>query len=109
MSERPRRGDPNGPNMAGLRTPSSAGMVSVPLSTRSLAPDSHTREGKMGEETIHVLIADDHELVRNGLKAALRSRPEFNVVGEARDGTEAVKEAIRLRPDLVVMDIRMPK
>jgi DNA-binding NarL/FixJ family response regulator len=63
----------------------------------------------MGDETIHVLIADDHELVRNGLKAALRNRPEFNVVGEARDGIEAVKEAIKLRPDLVVMDIRMPK
>lgn len=63
----------------------------------------------MTQETIHVLIADDHELVRNGLKAALRSRPEFNVVGEARDGIEAVKEAVRLRPDLVVMDIRMPK
>jgi two-component system response regulator DevR len=63
----------------------------------------------MGDETIHVLIADDHELVRNGLKAALRNRPEFNVVGEARDGIEAVKEATRLRPDLVVMDIRMPK
>jgi DNA-binding NarL/FixJ family response regulator len=63
----------------------------------------------MTEDTIRVLIADDHELVRNGLKAALRSRPEFNVVGEARDGIEAVKEAIRLRPDLVLMDIRMPK
>ncbi|MEX0783501.1 MAG: response regulator transcription factor [Dehalococcoidia bacterium] len=63
----------------------------------------------MTEETVHVLIADDHELVRNGLKAALRSRPEFNVVGEARDGVEAVKESIRLHPDLVVMDIRMPK
>ncbi len=63
----------------------------------------------MTETPIHVLIADDHELVRNGLKAALRNRPEFNVVGEARDGIEAVSEAIRLRPDLVVMDIRMPK
>lgn len=63
----------------------------------------------MPEDTIHVLIADDHELVRNGLKAMLRSRPEFNVVGEARDGVEAVSEAVRLRPDLVVMDIRMPK
>ena len=63
----------------------------------------------MTDEVIHVLIADDHELVRNGLKAALRNRPEFNVVGEARDGIEAVREAKRLKPQLVVMDVRMPR
>lgn len=59
-------------------------------------------------DTIHVLLADDHELVREGLKAALRGHPEFNVVGEARDGDEAVQAAVRDKPDLVVMDIRMP-
>lgn len=60
-------------------------------------------------DTIHVLIADDHDLVRAGLKAAMRSAPEFSVVGEARDGEEAVREAARLKPELVVMDVRMPK
>ncbi|MCC7366741.1 MAG: response regulator transcription factor [Dehalococcoidia bacterium] len=60
-------------------------------------------------DTIHVLLADDHDIVRGGLKAALRSHPEFNVVGEARDGNEAIKEARRLKPDLVVMDVRMPR
>jgi DNA-binding NarL/FixJ family response regulator len=59
-------------------------------------------------DVIRVLLADDHELVRGGLKAALRGQPEFNVVGEARDGREAVREAARLVPDLVVMDVRMP-
>lgn len=60
-------------------------------------------------DIIHVLIADDHELVRSGLKTVIRNHEEFSVVGEARDGTEAVSEARRLMPELVVMDIRMPK
>lgn len=59
-------------------------------------------------EAIRVLIADDHELVRGGLKAAIRAHPEFAVVGEARDSDEAVREALRLRPNVVVMDVRMP-
>jgi two-component system, NarL family, response regulator DevR len=59
-------------------------------------------------DTIHVLLCDDHDLVREGLKAALRGHAEFNVVGEARDGDEALREAKRVRPQLVVMDIRMP-
>lgn len=63
------------------------------------------------EETrpIHIMLADDHDLVRAGLKAALRNSPEFNVIAEARDGLEAVREAKRLQPDLVVMDVRMPR
>ena len=60
-------------------------------------------------DTIHVLLADDHDLVRAGLKSALRGHEEFSVVGEARDGNEAVREAKRLRPELVVLDVRMPK
>ncbi|MGH2633711.1 MAG: response regulator [Tepidiformaceae bacterium] len=59
-------------------------------------------------ETIHVLLADDHDLVRAGLKSTLRAYPEFSVVAEARDGREAVREALRLKPELVVMDVRMP-
>lgn len=60
-------------------------------------------------DTIHVLLADDHDLVRAGLKAALRGHEEFSVVGEARDGLEAVRETKRLQPELVVLDVRMPK
>ena len=63
----------------------------------------------MTTETIHVLLADDHDLVRSGLKSALRAYEEFSVIGEARDGLEAVREAKRTNPDLVVMDVRMPR
>ena len=60
-------------------------------------------------DPIHVILADDHDVVREGLKAALRGRAEFSVVGEARDGVEAVELAKRLQPELVVMDVRMPR
>jgi DNA-binding NarL/FixJ family response regulator len=60
-------------------------------------------------ETIRVLLVDDHDLVRQGLKTALRAQPDFNVVAEARDGEEAVRAAKKERPQLVVMDVRMPK
>ena len=55
-----------------------------------------------------VLIADDQALVRVGLRKILEAEPEINVVGEAGDGEDAVAEARHLRPDLVLMDIRMP-
>lgn len=57
---------------------------------------------------IRVLIADDQPLVRRGLALILAPDPAFEVVGEAGDGEEAVSLAHRLRPDVVVMDIRMP-
>ncbi len=60
-------------------------------------------------DVIHVLLADDHDLVRSGLKTALRGHEEFSVVGEAEDGNEAVREAIKLKPELAVLDVRMPK
>ena len=60
-------------------------------------------------DPISVIIADDHDIVRGGLKAAMRTSADFNVVGEARDGIEAVKQAKALNPDLVVMDVRMPR
>lgn len=59
-------------------------------------------------DVIHVLLADDHDLVRAGLRTVLRAHPEFSVIGEARNGDEAVSEAIRLKPELVVLDVRMP-
>ena len=57
---------------------------------------------------IRILIADDHEVVRIGLAALLDRQPGFTVVGEAASGDEAVRLARRDRPDVVVMDIRMP-
>jgi DNA-binding NarL/FixJ family response regulator len=55
-----------------------------------------------------VLIADDQALVRVGLRKILETEPETTVVGEAKDGEDAVAEARRLQPDIVLMDIRMP-
>ncbi|MBI1294974.1 response regulator [bacterium] len=58
--------------------------------------------------TIRILIADDHDLFRDGLVSVLRSQPDFEVVGEAGDGLEAFVMAQQLRPDIVLMDINMP-
>ena len=58
---------------------------------------------------IRVLLADDHLIVREGLQMILESSEEFEVVGQARDGAEAVKMASELSPDVIVMDVMMPK
>ncbi len=55
-----------------------------------------------------ILIVDDHEVVRLGLKALLERRKDFVVVGEAASGREAVEKALDLQPDIVLMDIRLP-
>jgi NarL family two-component system response regulator LiaR len=57
---------------------------------------------------ISILIVDDHEVVRNGIRAYLETLPKFNVVGEAASGEEAVKMAGELIPDVVLMDLVMP-
>jgi DNA-binding NarL/FixJ family response regulator len=58
--------------------------------------------------TIRVLLVDDQELVRTGFRMILGSEDDIEVVGEASNGREALERAARLRPDVVVMDIRMP-
>ena len=59
-------------------------------------------------ERIRVLLADDHSIVREGLESMLKDSEEFEVVGSARDGVEAVKAASELSPDVIVMDVMMP-
>ena len=57
---------------------------------------------------IRVLIAEDHEVVREGLKFLIRTEPDFEIAGEAEDGLTAVTMAKRLKPDVVLMDVAMP-
>jgi DNA-binding NarL/FixJ family response regulator len=59
--------------------------------------------------TVRTLVVDDHPIVRQGLAALLAGTPDFEVVGQAADGVEAVELATGLRPDLVLMDLRMPR
>ncbi|MBI4715445.1 MAG: response regulator transcription factor, partial [Nitrospirae bacterium] len=72
------------------------------MNPHSLSSDPET-------QTIRILIADDHTLFRQGLRRLLDSEGDFTVVGEASDGIEAVQQAELLRPDVVVMDVSMPR
>ena len=56
----------------------------------------------------NILLADDHNIVRQGLRALLQSEPHFSLVGEAGDGIEAVRLAERLKPDVLITDVMMP-
>ena len=58
--------------------------------------------------TIRVLIADDHHVVRRGLVFFLKTQKDFDIVGEAEDGAEAVRLADELMPDIILMDLMMP-
>jgi DNA-binding NarL/FixJ family response regulator len=69
---------------------------------------SEEEERLMTQETIRVLIADDHPRSRTGLRALLATLPAVSVIGEAADGQEAVRLAERYQPDVVLMDIQMP-
>jgi two-component system response regulator NreC len=57
---------------------------------------------------LRILIADDHRLLRAGLRSLLRDEPDLEVVGEAADGDETLVQSARLRPDIVLADISMP-
>jgi DNA-binding NarL/FixJ family response regulator len=55
-----------------------------------------------------ILIADDHEIVRRGIRTLLQARPEWEICGEARDGREAIQLAKELNPDVIILDVSMP-
>jgi NarL family two-component system response regulator LiaR len=58
---------------------------------------------------IRILIADDHAMVREGIRSFLQVNPDLEVVGEAADGVEAVEQALALEPDVILLDIMMPR
>ena len=63
----------------------------------------------MSKNTIRILIADDHAVVREGLRALITSEPGMEVVGEAEDGVEAITGARSLQPDVILLDLLMPR
>ena len=60
-------------------------------------------------EKLKILIADDHALLRDGLKALVNEQPDMEVVGEADNGKTALEQAKKLQPDIILMDISMPE
>ena len=56
-----------------------------------------------------IVIAEDHTILREGLRALLSSKPDFEIVGEAEDGRDAIRRVGEERPDLILMDLSMPK
>ena len=61
------------------------------------------------KQPIRIVIADDHPIFRDGLRRLLEAEPDLKVIGEARDGAEAVKLARQLKPDIMLLDLAMPK
>lgn len=57
---------------------------------------------------VRILLADDHEVVRQGLRTILRARPDWEIVGEAENGQEAIDAVQQLKPDVIILDITMP-
>jgi two-component system response regulator NreC len=60
------------------------------------------------QKKISVIVCDDHELFREGVKTILNSQPDIRVIGEAADGEQSVEQAVELEPDVVLLDISMP-
>ncbi|MHB1432812.1 MAG: response regulator [Streptosporangiaceae bacterium] len=75
----------------------------------SAQADEGMAEGGRGPEPIRTLIVDDHALFRRGLEIVLVTEPDIEVVGQASDGAEAVQKAGEQLPDVVLMDVRMPR
>lgn len=63
----------------------------------------------MTERTIRIVLADDHPVVRIGVRNMLSAHPGFEVVGEASDGDEAITETLELEPDILLLDVQMPR
>lgn len=73
-----------------------------------MANQTDDQHSSPSRDKIRVLVADDHAIVRHGIYALLETEPDIQVVGEAQDGRQAITEAQRLQPDVVLMDLVMP-
>ncbi|MGD9852830.1 MAG: response regulator [Nitrospirales bacterium] len=78
-------------------------------SSPSLTPLATLGPQTRGHSEVRILLVDDHALVREGIRSILENQPDFDVVGEAQDGLEALEHAQGLQPDVIVMDVNMPK
>src|SRR5579859_7667887 len=76
---------------------------------RALSANLHCSCTTSMDRTVEILIADDHELFRRTLRGFMENHPDWHVCGEATDGAEALEKAKQLRPDIVLMDINMPR
>lgn len=74
-----------------------------------LGHERRRTQGRGGMQTVSILIADDHDVVRRGLRALLETQPKWKVVSEVTNGREAVEKATELCPDIAILDIGMPK
>jgi Response regulator receiver domain len=84
-------------------------LVTSPTNSAFLPqPRSKPAQRRWSMSVLRLLIADDHEIVRRGLCALLKSHAEWEVCAEAGDGREAVEKAQQLKPDIVILDIAMP-
>lgn len=75
---------------------------------RANTPRSDIRESMSADTSTTIVLADDHPIVREGLRTVLEREPDLAIVGEARDGAEALQLIERLRPTLLILDVRMP-
>ncbi len=90
--------------------------ITVPVTTRQEEPDGHPdgeyeaiKEPAEAMRTVHVMVADDHKMFREGLISLIRQEPYVNIVAEAGDGAEALELARRTNPDILIVDVSMPK
>ncbi|MEX2494257.1 MAG: PAS domain S-box protein [Nitrospirales bacterium] len=75
----------------------------------SLGPLPHTPPGKSMKKDIRILLVDDHAMIREGIRTLLENHVDFSIVGEAKNGEEALEVTNLVHPDVVIMDVNMPK
>src|SRR5437868_9448338 len=83
-------------------------ILTAPANGNSEPIDGSSEAKETKKQTVRLLIADDHPIVRDGLKKLLQLEDDFEVVGEASDGREVLEKVRDLDPDVLLLDLRMP-